>query len=442
MFRGQGCEQVGQRPFQVLGGVVAQLIEATRSDASIANAVRNRLGEQCDAAVAAVPELTALGWQSSDSLGPEAFGEARSIQALVTLLDALGSEQRPAMIVLDDCQWADELTVKLIGQWLASRTHSSPDGRHVCLVVAFRTEEVLADHPLRKLAPALHLTLNPLGPDDVRRLAESMAGPLPDEAVEVVVGLSEGCPFMTSAMLRGMVESGVLVAEPSGWRIEPLALADLHSSNWAAGVLSRRIELLPQPTIDLLVVGAVLGKEFDLPLAAEIAGKPACETSALLNKARERHFVWVQPDGVRCAFIHDKIRFALLARLSAGARRDLHRQIALSLQKNSPDRVFDLAYHFDAAGQSDRALEYALLAARQARSQHSLEVAEQQYRIAERSAQSADRAVQYGIAEGLGDVLMLRGRYDEAAELFHRAAQLADGKCAARKSRENSASWR
>ena len=185
-------------------------------------------------------------------------------------------------------------------------------------------------------------------------------GRLPDEAVNVVVGLSGGCPFMTSAMLRGMVESGVLVAEPEGWRVEPLALADLHSSNWAAGVLSRRIELLPQATIDLLVVGAVLGKEFDLPLAAEIARQPACETAALLNKARERHFVWLQADGVRCAFIHDKIRSALLARLSAEARCDLHRQIALSLQKNFPDRVFDLAYHFDAAGHHDRALPNTL----------------------------------------------------------------------------------
>ena len=78
VFRGQGCEQIGQRPFQVLEGVVGQLIEATRSDAEIADAVRGRLGDHCDAAAAAVPELaTALGWQSSERLGPEAFGEAQ-----------------------------------------------------------------------------------------------------------------------------------------------------------------------------------------------------------------------------------------------------------------------------------------------------------------------------------------------------------------------------
>ena len=169
VYRGQGCEQVGQRPFQVLGGVVRQLIEAAQSDPSVVGAVRSRVGDHCDAAVAAVPELTALGWQSSDVLGPEAFGEARSIQALVALLDALGSKQRPAMVVLDDCQWADALTIKLIGQWLANRHHPSPNGHHVFLVVAFRTEEIPADHLLRKLAPALQLTLDRLEPDDVRR---------------------------------------------------------------------------------------------------------------------------------------------------------------------------------------------------------------------------------------------------------------------------------
>ena len=42
-------------------------------------------------------------------------------------------------------------------------------------------------------------------------------------------------------------------------------------------------------------------------------------------------------------------------------------------------------------------------------------------------AGSADEATQYGIAEGLGDVLMLQGRYGEAGELFQAALDLAEG---------------
>jgi two-component system sensor kinase len=406
VFRGQGFEQVGQHPFQVLHGIIGQFVAAARSDPDLAGA---------------------LGWQSSSMLGPEAFGETRTIEALARFLDALGSEHRPALIVLDDCQWAEDLTTKLIGHWQSRHSGPQQGDGHVLLVVAYRSEEVPADHVLRRIHPSLHLSLALFDPEDVRRLAESMAGPLPGEAVEVIVSRSCGCPFMASAVLRGMVESGALIAEPSGWQVEPLALADLSSSSWAAGFLSRRIELLPQAAIDLLVAGAVLGKEFELPMAAEIAQQTPSQAFAALDDARERHFVWVQPDGIGCAFMHDKIRAALLARLSAEKRQELHYRIALLLRKDAPDRIFDLAYHFDASGQSTEALEYALLAACQARSQHALGIAEQQYRIAERGAHSADRTRQYGIAEGLGDVLMLRGCYDEAANLFERAALLADG---------------
>ena len=117
-------------------------------------------------------------------------------------------------------------------------------------MVAFRSEEVAADHPFRRIHPSLHLRLTRLKLEDVRLLLESMAGPLPAEAVEVVYRLSEGSPFMASAVLRGMAESGALLADPTGWRIEPLALADLQSSGRAAGFLSRRIELLPHDTLE------------------------------------------------------------------------------------------------------------------------------------------------------------------------------------------------
>ena len=396
VFRGQGSDQVGRHPFQVLNGIISQLSIAARSNPELAAAVGLRLGDHRDAAIAAIPELAGvLGWQSLNLLGPEAFGEARSIEALSKFLDALGSPEQPALVVLDDCQWAEELMTRLILHWQANRGHAAADaapggdaagGGHVLVVAAFRSEEVAADHAFRRMRSPLHLRLSLFEPDDMRRLAESMAGPLPEAAVEAVIARSDGCPFMASAVLRGMVESGALVAEPQGWRVEPLALADLHSSSWAGGFLSRRIELLPQPTIDLLVMGAVLGKEFDLPLAAELVGQKSSQAIAALEKARERHYVWVRPDGVRCAFVHDKIRAALLARLSQPRRQELHYRIALSLQAKAPDRIFDLAHHFDAAGRSEEALHYALQAACQARSQHSLEVAEQQYRIADRGA--------------------------------------------------------
>src|SRR5439155_26776868 len=131
---------------------------------------------------------------------------------------------------------------------------------------------------------------------------------------------------------------------------------------------------------------------------------------------------------------HDRIRETVLAHLSPFAVQTHHRILALTLEA-APDtdhdgerqphgkRVFNLAYHFDASGDSRRALSYALAAAEQARSQHALGIAVQQYRIAERGAE--DETPRARLAEGLGDVLMLAGRYEEAAERFLAAGALA-----------------
>ena len=250
----------------------------------------------------------ALGWETRESLGPEEFGEARSIHALACFLDALGSAERPALIILDDCQWADGLTIKLITHWSRQVSSAASKGRHVTLVAAFRTEEVKEHDSLRRVNASEHLRLPPLQGDDLRRLLESMAGPLPAEAIELVRRLSDGSPFMASAVLQGMVECGALVAEQEGWCVEPSAMAALQSSSHAGALLSRRLDLLPERTINLLTAAAILGKEFDLDVARRLTDQCVADATAGLDEARRRRLVWVRPDGTHCAFVHDRIR--------------------------------------------------------------------------------------------------------------------------------------
>ncbi len=446
VFRGQGLDQAAQRPFQVLVGVAAVLIaeRAGRSQEEVAASSPGesanlasptdgmagliaRLGDNREAVCAALPELAELlGSPSTEVLGPESFGQARTLQALAALLDALGTEESPALVLLDDCQWADELTLQLLAGWQRRRSQR-PGGRHVLLVAAYRAEEVQGDHPLRTMPTALHVVLPAFRPEDVRRLAESMAGPLPDEALAVVENFCEGSPFMAAAVLQGLVESGALVAEPTGWRVESLALADVQSSRHAAAFLVRRIESLPAEVSQLLSAGAVLGKEFELDFAARLVLQTPAQAIAAFDNARRRHIIWARRDDTHCAFIHDKLRQTLLERLAPVDREELHRRAAVFLQEQAPDRVFELAYHFDAAGLHRQALPPALAAAEKARAEHSLAIAEQQYNIARRGVPSEDTATRFRIAERLGEVCMLHGRYDEATVEFEAALEMADG---------------
>ena len=435
VLRGQGTSDVAQQPFRLLDGIVDGVLVAARSRPGMAKALQTRLGEYLDAVTAALPALAPLfSEQYSETISPVETGEARTIQALARFLDAIGTPDRPVLVIIDDCQWADELTYKLIRRWHTDNASSKNIERHLLVVASFRAEEVSRDNLLRKIDNVTHLRLPPLTTAEVRQLVESMAGPLPSAVTEMIERLAEGSPFMASAVLRGVVESGALFPQEDGWGIEPAAIADVGSSSRAASFLARRLDLLPIETIELLSTGAVLGKEFDLQMASRLIDQSTAKTIAALDEARQRQLVWLRPDGAHCVFVHDKIRSAALDRMDLDRRQSLHRRAATYLLEYSSESVSELAYHFDAAGDSESALPFALKAAEQARTQHALEIAEQQYRIALRGAKTD--AMRFRIVEGLGDALMLRGRYDSAGELFESATTLAEGAYAKAEIRE------
>jgi signal transduction histidine kinase/CheY-like chemotaxis protein/tetratricopeptide (TPR) repeat protein len=426
-FWGQGANDVARQPFSMLQGVADAFLAAAKAEPRYAAEVAARLADDAPAVVAALPTLApVLSSVQLHESTPEPPGEVRTLRALASFLAALGSAERPAFIVLDDCQWADDLTCRLIRRW-ASTAEDEAGARHVLLVAAFRGEEVGDDHLLRRITAIQQLKLSPFSDDETRRLIESIAGQLPDNVIAAVVNLAEGSPFMASAVLRGFVESGALVREANQWRVDSSKIDDIQSSSQAAEFLARRLELLPPDVLGLLSTGAVLGKEFEVNVAAQLAVQSAGQAIGALDTARSRRLVWIRADGGRCVFVHDKIRAALLDRQSKTDLQSLHCRAADYLETLAPDRAAEIAYHFDAAGHSFQALPYALQAAQQSRAQNALESAEQQYLIAERGARESTSATRFDVAQGLGEVLMHRGRYEDAGKKFAEASSWADG---------------
>ncbi|KFE62687.1 protein kinase domain-containing protein [Hyalangium minutum] len=422
VLQGQAQDQAAQRPFQLFQGVAAGIAAAARERPALVEVLRQRLGGQETALATVLPQMEpVLRPAPQQHLGPESFGESRGIRALTSLLSALGTEAEPAVVLLDDCQWADELTLRAIEAWQQTASQS---GGHVMLVVSFRSEEAGPGHMLRRLKPTAHLRLATFGAADVARMAESMAGALPPEAIELVARLSEGNPFMASAVLHGLVEDGALVPGPDGWQVDPDAMAHVRSSRQAASFLVRRLKRLPVDSLRLLSVGAVLGKSFDLERVSALSGTHRQQVATALAEPRRRHMLW-EDSRDRYTFVHDKLREALLGLLRPEERKELHRLTAATIASSPQADPFELAYHFDAAGEYTQALPYALVAAERARKQFALATSELNYRIAQRGAEGADSGTRYRIAAGLGDVLMLRGRYEEAQQQLELAQSLA-----------------
>jgi signal transduction histidine kinase/predicted ATPase/CheY-like chemotaxis protein len=425
VFRGLGANDVSSRPFRLLDGVVEGLVAEIGANPELRDQINDQLGDRVSTVVAALPALAGvLAATATGDAAPDETGEARTVEALIAFFEALGRLDRPTMILLDDCQWADELTIKFLKRFAASENHHEAGSCALVLVLSFRSEEIPANHLLREVEVTSSVRLEPLGDDEVRQLVVSMAGGLPDDVVRTVVRLALGSPFMASAVLRGLVECGALRATENGWKVDRDALADAGSSDQAASFLARRLQLLPQQTIDLLSVGAILGKQFDLHTAQLLAHLSPAQVMESLEEAKNRQLIWVRPNGSDCVFFHDKIRATLLEGIPRDQRYRHHLLAARYFLDQSPDRVSDIAYHFDAGNDPVAAFPFAHRAAEAARAQHALEVAEQQYQIALRGATSDLERLQ--IMEGLGDVLMLRGRYEEADQWLEAAAPLAE----------------
>lgn len=417
VVHGQGIALGGQRPFTLLHGVARDLVALFANRPERRAELAETLADVAPAIVRALPAVAGLLGEAADrDTGPEQFGELRSLAGLRRLLAAVATPQQPILMILDDCQWSDALTVRLLADLFAA---GGDEPHHLGVIAAFRSEEVPPDHPLRAL-PAAHIVhLGPLSDASVALLAESMAGPLPPEAIDTVVRLAGGNPFMAAAVLRGLVESQAIVAEPAGWVVDPAQLSDVQTARRSAAFLVKRLELLDRDALELLSVGAVLGKQFDIGTAVRIAGRTD-DATAILQDARRRRLLWLDEAGTTCTFFHDKIRESLLARLDDRVRRTLHGRAADALTATSAadpgDLVFDLAYHLDAAGRPVDALPHALAAAELARSRYALDVAVTHYRMAARALGGKDAPTALRIAEGLGDVLMLQGVYGEARD--------------------------
>jgi diguanylate cyclase (GGDEF)-like protein len=425
VLRGAGRERAPQSAPGLLDGVLATIVGRIALDRPFRDLLSARLRDDEQAIATAMPELAAaLGFDPVGDLAAESFARARTVRAFTLLLAALGTEERPALVLLDDCQWADDLTVALLEQWpeQAGVARAAGEGLHSLIVASFSTEEVASDHVLRSIPGAAPVGLPMLDRGEVAQLVSSMTDKVPEEACELVQQVSGGSPFMAAEVLRGLVETSSLVPELGGWRIDPERMADAQSSRRAARVVGRRLDQLAANVLDLLSVGAVLGRQFAPDAARELAGQSRAAGEAALAEARRRHIVWFDSDTGQWSFLHEKLREVLLARLPEHEQRMLHLTIALSIEAADPERVAELAAHFDAAGDPARALPYALRAAADARSRHMLEVAERYYRIAKRGADPRDAAVQRLVNEGLADVAMLRGKYAEAGEHLSAAA--------------------
>jgi len=277
-----------------------------------------------------------------------------TLAALLDQLEAL-ARQKPVLVLFEDVHWADATSLEVL-DLMVERVRALP----VLLLITFRPEY---EAPWTGLSPVTSIALDRLAPAEVATLAEHVAGrPLPPEVTAQIVAKTDGVPLFVEELTRAVLESGLLVAGPRGWRLDgplpPFAIpATLQDS------LAARLDRLA-PVKEIAQIGAAIGREFSYPLLRAVAGRdePSLRTALMQLEEAELLFRTGTPPDARYTFKHALVQDTAYETLLKSRRQILHRQIADVLRGEFPAAAAVepelVAHHLTQAGLDEAAIEW------------------------------------------------------------------------------------
>lgn len=354
-------------------------------------------------------------------LGPPPAGTdpATLVEAICRAF-AFVARAAPAVLVLDDLQWADNATLELLPALASALARE-----RLLIVGTYRSDEIPRGHPLRRLRNDLRrgrmlreIAVEPLDRASAAALAARILGQPPGPALAAALyERTEGVPLFVEELAGALALSGRLRPTDAGIELAPGAHLPIPDTLRDAVLL--RLDGLPDPALRLLHLAAVVGRAFDMALVVELAGG-ADGFEALLERG-----LLVEAEPGQAAFRHALTREAIYGDISWVRRRALHRQIAERLQAlGAPAQA--IARHWMAAKEPDRARAALLLAAREACAIHA-------YRDAAGATQQALDLWPDGVEDARRlDSLDMLGRCAQLCGLLPEAAQawreVADGR--------------
>lgn len=300
-----------------------------------------------------------------DRLGPNATGARYRVLSLLRDVASAFTTSEPLLLVLDDLQWADELTLA----FLRSLTASWFARTALFVLVTVRANEI---------SPELQATLASLRAEQlaVPRLDRAAVGAMVRDMLaldhevpalaDYVATRSEGNPLFAAEYLRLAVDEGVVERDESGrWHLsEPDSESyDRLPTPGSVQELARRRLLALSPLArELALAAAVLGRSCDPDMLTATAATSVDAARDGVTELIVHHVVQVV--GAELRFEHDSLRELAYAELDDVTRRTLHERAAVAVEarhKAHPDfalRFSELAHHWEQAGDRPRASDY------------------------------------------------------------------------------------
>jgi predicted ATPase/signal transduction histidine kinase/ActR/RegA family two-component response regulator len=317
-------------------------------------AIRAAVGPNGQLIVNLIPELEfVIGKQPTVAELPATEAETRFHMVFRSFLGAFAGEKQPLALFLDDLQWLDAATLKLLEHLI---TH--PDVRHLLIIGAFRDNDVRMSHPLlhtldsirRTGAVVRDIVLAPLSFEDVTQfVADTLRCELmrAEPLARLVYDKTMGNPFFAIQFLTALAEEGLLVfdAETAAWIWDlPRIRAKGYTDN-VVDLMVGKLKRLPDATQDRFKQLACLGNVADIPTLTLVHGLTEEELHVELWDAVRTGLIFLQDGGY--AFLHDRVQEAAYGLIPEAERPAIHLRIGRLLGEQTPaeqlqDNIFEI----------------------------------------------------------------------------------------------------
>ena len=198
---------------------------------------------------------------------------------LAEQLLALVTEQctvRPTILVIDDLQWADQVSVALWGR-LARSAWQMPLLLVGMMRPAPQREDLLALR--RAVGDAGRLQLTGLNEAATADLIAALAGGRPDGNLLLLAGGAAGNPRYITELVAVLARSARLTVTDTG-----VAELSEDSASCSLAAIADRLDFVTGPVRDVLRAAALLGTDFAVPDLAIVLGRSVADLIRRLTR--------------------------------------------------------------------------------------------------------------------------------------------------------------
>jgi PAS domain S-box-containing protein len=285
--------------------------------------------------------------------------------------------EHPLVIFLDDLQWVDRATLKLIELIMGTG-----ELHHLLLIGAYRKNEVDDAHPLMTTLDTVvknggilrYIDVSPLSHDSVTHMIADMLHKGHDEAkalAELITAKTGGNPFFVSHFLTTLHQESLLTFEAASrswtWDFDKIKQLDITDN--VIDLLIHRFHQLSAEARAVLQMAACIGSRFDLRMLCRITGTstaavrrdliPALQQELLIPIKVARIREGMAQDNEEAEvyrFQHDRVQQAAYTLIPSSQRKLIHIRIGRALLENfdeaaRDEQIFDILIHLNFAAE-------------------------------------------------------------------------------------------